>query len=61
LVGSDREQWLRIVIEAVTRVIEDGANSDDPLRQTIIEDARELRERLTAELAASIAGSDPAA
>lgn len=58
--GSDREQWLRTVIEAVTRVIDDGTNSDDPLRQTMIEDARLLRERLTAELAALIAASDPA-
>jgi hypothetical protein len=60
-VGSEREQWLRTVIEAVTGVIEDGTNSDDPLRQTIIEDAKELRERLTAELATVIAASDPAA
>ena len=57
--GSDREQWLRTVIEALTRVIEDGTKSDDHLRQAIIEDARELRERLTAELAASMASSDP--
>ena len=49
----DHEQWLRTVIEAVNGVIEDGSDSDDPLRKTIIQDATELRDRLLKELDAT--------
>jgi hypothetical protein len=58
-VTSEHEQWLRIVIKAVNLVIEDGSDSDDPLRKAIVQDARGLRERLVNELEAGPpSGSD---
>lgn len=51
--------WLKTVIDACNRVIEDGADSHDPWQQTIVADVTELRDRLQLELSETPAAESP--
>jgi hypothetical protein len=49
-VDPNHSRWLRNIIEACNRVIDEGAKHDDPWLNTIVADARALRDRLQLEL-----------